>query len=47
VTSTSRCSPEQRAQRVLLRKRVAEITKCILDNEDSWVFSSLTAFVRA
>jgi DNA sulfur modification protein DndB len=34
---------EQRAQRVLLRKRVPEITKYILDNEDSWVFSSLTA----
>lgn len=35
--------PEQRAQRKLSDKRVPEITKYILDHEDDWVFSSLTA----
>lgn len=36
-------SPEQRAQRKLSDKRVPEITRYILDHEDDWVFSSLTA----
>jgi DNA sulfur modification protein DndB len=35
--------PEQRAQRVLNRKRVPEIAKYILEHEEGWVFSSLTA----
>ena len=35
--------PEQRAQRVLQRARVPEITQYILDNEDGYLFSSLTA----
>jgi DNA sulfur modification protein DndB len=35
--------PEARAQRKLAQKRVPEITKYILEHEDDWVFSSLTA----
>lgn len=35
--------PEQRAQRVLQKARVPEITQYILDNEDGYLFSSLTA----
>src|ERR1051325_8920395 len=35
--------PEQRAQRVLQKARVPEITSYILDNEDGYLFSSLTA----
>lgn len=35
--------PEQRAQRVLQKNRIPEITQYILDNEDGYVFSSLTA----
>ena len=35
--------PEQRAQRTLAVKRVPEITRYILEHEDDWVFSSLTA----
>jgi DNA sulfur modification protein DndB len=35
--------PEQRSQRVINAKRVPEIAKYILENEDGWVFSSLTA----
>jgi len=35
--------PEVRAQRVLSTKRVPEITRYILEHEDDWVFSSLTA----
>jgi DNA sulfur modification protein DndB len=34
---------EQRAQRTLVDKRVPEITRYILEHEDDWVFSSLTA----
>jgi len=40
-------SPDQRAQRTLSQKRVPEITRYILENEDDWVFSSLTASFRA
>jgi DNA sulfur modification protein DndB len=36
-------SPEQRAQRTLAEKRVPEISRYILEHEDDWVFSSLTA----
>ncbi len=39
--------PEQRAQRALLRKRVPEIARYMLENEDGWVFSSLTASFTA
>ena len=35
--------PEQRAQRVLQKSRIPEITQYILDNEDGYLFSSLTA----
>ncbi len=35
--------PELRAQRVLNQKRVPEIARYILEHEDGWVFSSLTA----
>jgi DNA sulfur modification protein DndB len=42
-TDYAELPPEQRAQRVLQRKRVPEIAKYLLDNEEGWVFSSLTA----
>ena len=35
--------PEQRAQRVIQKSRIPEITKYILKNEDGYLFSSLTA----
>lgn len=35
--------PEQRAQRTLSTKRIPEMTRYILEHEDDWVFSSLTA----
>lgn len=35
--------PEQRAQRVLQKSRIPEITRYILDNEEGYLFSSLTA----
>lgn len=35
--------PEQRAQRVLQKNRIPEITQYILDNEEGYLFSSLTA----
>lgn len=35
--------PEQRAQRVIQKARIPEITQYILDNEDGYLFSSLTA----
>lgn len=37
------CTPELRAQRVLNKSRVPEIAKYILDNEDGYLFSSITA----
>jgi DNA sulfur modification protein DndB len=37
------CTPELRAQRVLNRSRVPDIAKYILDNEDGYLFSSITA----
>lgn len=40
-------SPEQRAQRKLSTKRVPEITRYILEHEEDWVFSSLTASFNA
>lgn len=39
--------PEVRAQRTLSTKRVPEITRYILEHEDDWVFSSLTASFEA
>lgn len=35
--------PEDREQRVLNKKRIPDITSYILDNEDSYLFSSITA----
>lgn len=35
--------PEQRAQRVIQKNRIPEITQYILDNEDGYLFSSMTA----
>jgi DNA sulfur modification protein DndB len=35
--------PEDREQRVLNKKRIPDITRYILDNEDSYLFSSITA----
>src|SRR6266404_1998369 len=35
--------PEQRAQRVLQKNRIPEMTQYILGNEDGYLFSSLTA----
>jgi len=35
--------PEQRAQRLLQKSRIPEITRYILENEDGYLFSSLTA----
>jgi DNA sulfur modification protein DndB len=37
------CTPELRAQRILNKTRVPDIAKYILDNEDSYLFSSITA----
>lgn len=34
--------PEQRAQRVITKNRIPEITRYILDNEDGYLFSALT-----
>jgi DNA sulfur modification protein DndB len=37
------CTPDVRAQRVLNKARVPDITKYILENEDGYLFSSITA----
>src|SRR5438132_4465496 len=37
------CTPELRAQRVLNKASVPDIAKYILDNEDGYLFSSITA----
>lgn len=37
------CTPELRAQRVLNESRIPDIAKYILDNEDGYIFSSITA----
>lgn len=39
-------TPEDREQRVLNRKRVPDIAKYILDNEDGYIFASITASFR-
>lgn len=39
--------PEVRAQRTLSTKRVPEITRYLLEHEEDWVFSSLTASFEA
>ncbi|WP_242334607.1 DNA sulfur modification protein DndB [Anaeromyxobacter sp. SG66] len=36
-------TPEQREQRVLNKKRIPDITKYIVDNEDGYLFASITA----
>ena len=42
-TDWSGLPPEQRAQRALNVKRVPEIARYVLDHEEDWIFSSLTA----
>jgi DNA sulfur modification protein DndB len=42
-TDWAEMPPEVRAQRKLVTKRVPEIARYLLDHEDDWVFSSLTA----
>src|SRR5262245_34863347 len=37
------CSPELRAQRVLNKARVSDIARYILENQDGYLFSSITA----
>jgi DNA sulfur modification protein DndB len=37
------CTPELRAQRVLNKARIPDITKYILENGDGYLFSSITA----
>ena len=37
------CTPELRAQRVLNKARVPDITRYILENGDGYLFSSITA----
>src|SRR5258708_35548095 len=39
----SELPPEQRAQRVVQKSRIPEITSYILENEDGYLFSALTA----
>jgi len=41
------CTPELRAQRVLNKTRVPDIAKYILDNENGYLFSSITASFSA
>lgn len=36
-------TPEQREQRILMKKRVPEIAQYMLDNEDGYLFASITA----
>src|SRR5213593_88764 len=36
-------TPEDREQRILNKKRVPDIAKYILDNEDGYIFASITA----
>src|SRR6267143_793955 len=36
-------TPEDREQRILNKKRVPEIAKYMLDNEDGYLFASITA----
>src|SRR3712207_792731 len=40
-------APEDREQRILNVKRVPEIAHYILDNEDGYIFSSITSSYRA
>src|SRR5437879_10197551 len=40
-------TPELRAQRVLNKSRVPDIAKYILDNEDGYLFSAITASYSA
>src|SRR5438445_879046 len=42
-TDLDQFTPEQRSQRVLNRSRVPDITKYILDNEEGYIFSTITA----
>ena len=40
-------APEDREQRILNVKRVPEVAHYILDNEDGYIFSSITASYKA
>src|SRR5437667_9754443 len=40
-------TPELRAKRILNKSRVPDIAKYILDNEDGYIFSSITASYRS
>lgn len=42
-TDWADCLPEDREQRVLNKKRIPDITRYILDNEDGYLFSAITA----
>ncbi|MGA7742809.1 MAG: DNA sulfur modification protein DndB [Polyangia bacterium] len=46
-TDWEQSTPELRAQRVLNKSRVPDIAKYILDNEDGYIFSSITASYRS
>ncbi len=46
-TDWEQSTPELRAQRTLNRARVPDIAKYILDNEDGYLFSSITASYRS
>src|SRR5277367_1296291 len=42
-TDWAELPPEQRAQRVIQKSRIPEITQYILENEDGYLFSALTS----
>src|SRR5690349_3127960 len=46
-TDWEQSTPELRAQRVLNKTRVPDISKYILDNEDGYLFSSITASYKS
>jgi len=46
-TDWEQSTPELRAQRILNKSRVPDIAKYILDNEDGFIFSSITASYRS
>ena len=41
------CTPEDREQRVLNEKRIPDIARYILENEDGYLFSSITASYKS
>jgi DNA sulfur modification protein DndB len=46
-TDWEQSTPELRAQRMLNKARVPDVAKYILDNEDGYIFSSITASYRS